>query len=93
MGFSSRRCKEITAMVLCVASAARGWYDLKRGASFGIEMATLLLVWALAYVWLGGRQLWSRPRRRETPLEAVMSWGMWAFFLAVVLWIATGAPG
>jgi hypothetical protein len=87
----SRRFKEITAMVLCVASAVRGWYDLKLGAPFGIEMATMALVWAFAYGWLTGRWRPSRARRRDTLLEAVLSWGLWAFFLALVLWIASGA--
>ncbi|MGD0494266.1 MAG: hypothetical protein ABSC32_22310 [Steroidobacteraceae bacterium] len=106
----SRRFKEVTAMVLCVASAVRGWYDLKHGATFGIEMATMGLVWAFAYGWLTGRRLplrlrsarlighvegageaARRPRRHDTPLEAVLSWGLWAFFLALVLWIASGA--
>jgi hypothetical protein len=32
-----------------------------------------------------------RPPRRDTPLEAVLSWGVWALFLALVLWIASGA--
>jgi hypothetical protein len=107
----SRRSKEITAIVVCLGSAVRGWYDLKQGAPFGIEIATLALVWAVAYCWLTGRWLPTRlrprliestggiapvprsPRRRDTPLEAVLSWGVWAFFLALVLWIATGAWG
>jgi hypothetical protein len=91
MVLKSRRSKEVTAMVLCVASAARGWYDLERGAPFGLEVATMALVWAVAYVWLSGR--WQTPRapRRDTPLEAVLSWGVWALFLALVLWIASGA--
>jgi hypothetical protein len=92
MVLKSRRFREITASVLCVASAVRGCYDLKRGAPFGLEIATMGLVWAFAYAWLSGR--WPdprRPRRRDTPLEAVMSWGLWAFFLALVLWIASGA--
>lgn len=107
-GLKSRRFKEIAAMVLCVASAARGWYDLERGASFGMEMAAMGLVWGAAYVLLSGRRPLSgllgappalredgrarlgRPRRRYTPLESVLSWGAWAFFLALVLWIASG---
>ena len=110
MLLKSRRFKEITATVLCVASAVRGWYDLKRGAPVGLEIATMGLVWAFAYGWLSGRWLLLRlrstrliarndgaapeprpARRRDTPLEAVMSWGLWAFFLALVLWIASGA--
>ncbi|MGD0505822.1 MAG: hypothetical protein ABSD02_24165 [Steroidobacteraceae bacterium] len=102
----SRRSKEITATVLCVGSAVRGWYDLKQGAPFGIEIATIGLVWAFAYGWLTGRWLPSRlrarliepndgvapaRRRRDTHLEAVLSWGLWVFFLALVLWIASGA--
>jgi hypothetical protein len=107
----SRRSKEITATVLCVGSAVRGWYDLKQGAPFGIEIATMGLVWAFAYGWLTGRRLPTRlrprglivpengfaqtpprpPRRRDTPLEAVMSWGLWFFFLAMVVWVASGA--
>jgi hypothetical protein len=113
MVLKSRRFKEVTAMVLCVASAMRGWYDLERGAPFGPEIATMALVWAVAYVWLSGRRLplsglrstqpaaredgavqtprTPRPSRRDTPLEAVLSWGVWALFLALVLWIALGA--
>jgi hypothetical protein len=109
MVLKSRRFKEVTAMVLCVASAVRGWYDLARGASFGLEIATMGLVWAVAYLWLSGRRLplrlrgaqplaredgavqTRRPPRRDTPLEAVLSWGLWALFLALVLWIASGA--
>ncbi len=109
MLLKSRRFKEVTAMVLCVASAVRGWYDLERGAPFGLEIATMGLVWAVAYVWLSGRWLplrlrstqpvagedgavrTPRPPRRDTPLEAVLAWGLWALFLALVLWIASGA--
>ena len=110
MVLKSRRFKEVTVMVLCVASAVRAWFDLERGAPFGPEIATMALVWAAAYAWLSGRRLplrWlrstqpasraegavqtPRPPRRDTPLEAVLSWGVWALFLALVLWIASGA--
>jgi hypothetical protein len=97
-------------MAICLVSSVRGGYDLAQGAPFGIEMATLGLVWAFAYGWLSGRWLPTRlrssgliapddgtaqplrgARRRDTPLESVLSWGMWAFFLALVLWLASGA--
>lgn len=104
----SRRFKKIAVVVLCVASVVRGGYDLERGAPFGIEMATLALVWAIAYGWLTGRWLPSRvrraalvlhgdrsapppgPPRPDTALESVLSWGLWAWFLALVVWIASG---
>jgi hypothetical protein len=110
MVLKSRRFKEITATVLCVASAVRGCYNLEQGAPFGIEIAAMGLVWAFSYGWLTGRWLPlrlrsprviahndgeapapRRPRRRDTPLEAVLSWGLWVFFLGLVLWIASGA--
>ncbi len=106
----SRRFKEITAGTLCLVSAARGWYDLDKGAPAGMEIATMAAVWALAYGWLTGRWLPLRPggkrpaavqesagqtarasSRRDTPLESVMGWGLWALFLVLVLWLASGA--
>ena len=89
-GCRSRRLREALAMVLCVAAAVRGGFDIERGAPVGMEIAALGLVWTVAYVWLSGRWRPNRPRRRDTPVEAVLSWGLWACFLALVLWIGSG---
>ncbi|HEY2676601.1 MAG TPA: hypothetical protein VGI65_06495 [Steroidobacteraceae bacterium] len=65
-GLKTRRFKEITAITLCIVSAAGGWYDLRSGAQFGTEVCTIALIWTIAYRWLTGRWLPSKEERNMT---------------------------
>jgi hypothetical protein len=62
----SRRIKEATAIVVCVASAGGGWYELKRGAQFGNVVCTIGLIWTVSHSWLTGRWLPSKKERNMT---------------------------